>query len=318
MITVVGEALIDLISAESGTYRAAPGGAPTNTAVALARLGTPASLLARIGSDRFGRRLRGYITSCGVDGRDLVSASEPSTLAIADIDEAGHAEYGFYVNGTADWQWRPEELPDPVADDVTALHVGSLALALAPGSAVLEKWIARQRERVTVSYDPNIRPALAGDPATERERVERQIALADIVKASDEDVRWLYPGRSVEETARFWAGLGPRLVFVTRGGEGTVALRGGADPLLLVRTPPAVKVADTVGAGDAFAAGVLDALDRNGVLGAAGRDRLASLDAQALAACLDHAHWVSGRVCERVGADPGPLDPPQVRFPATA
>ncbi|WP_046469318.1 carbohydrate kinase family protein [Allosalinactinospora lopnorensis] len=313
MLTVIGEALIDLISAENGTYRPVPGGAPANTAVALARLGAPVSLLARIGDDRFGRDLRTYIGSRGVDLRHTVAAPEPTTLAIADIDDTGRAEYSFYVHGTANWQWTPEELPDPLGGDVTAVHAGSLAMALPPGMSVLEKWLAAQREHVTVSYDPNIRPALAGPRGAEVQRIERQGALADVIKVSDEDLDWLYPDRPSEESLRRWADLGPSLLLLTRGSEETVAVRAGDPPLLVRRRPLRTEVADTVGAGDAFGAGVLDALSQLGALGSAARPRLAALDEAAVAACLEHAHLVAARTCERPGADPGELTLPPVR-----
>ncbi|MBB4932566.1 fructokinase [Lipingzhangella halophila] len=314
MLTVIGEALIDLINVDSGTYRAVPGGAAANTAVALARLGTPVSLLARFGDDRFGRDLREYTGSRGVDLRHSVAAPEPTTLSVATLDEVGRAEYGFYVNGTADWQWVPDELPDPVGGGVTAIHAGSLAMALRPGAPVIETWLSAQRERVTVSFDPNIRPALAGPHDVEVRRIERQVGLADVVKVSDEDLAWLYPEREVEESLRSWGTLGPSLVVLTQGARPTVALRAGAPPLLVHRRPTRTEVTDTVGAGDAFAAGVLDALSQIGALGGAARPHLASLDEAAVAACLDHAHLVAARVCARPGADPGELALPPVRL----
>ncbi|GAA3974620.1 carbohydrate kinase [Thermobifida alba] len=320
MITVVGEALIDLISAESGTYRSAPGGAPANTAVALARLGVESSLLARISTDRFGRQLRAYVGSRGVSTRDLVTAEQPTTLAIAALDETGRADYDFYVRGTADWQWRPEELPDPLADDVVALHVGSLAMAMPPGAAVLEEWVARQRGRVVVSYDPNIRPALAGSPAAARERVERQVALADLVKVSDEDVYWLFGHDGAAdpalllEAARSWLRRGPVLVAVTCGGEQTLVVVRGREDRPLSVAPEPVEVVDSVGAGDAFCAGLLDALGQAGALGAGGRERLAALTDAQLAVCVAHAHRVAAHTCRRVGADPGELDLAPLEF----
>jgi len=315
VITVVGEALIDLISAESGTYRSAPGGAPANTAVALARLGVESSLLARISTDRFGRQLRAYLGSRGVSTRDLVTAEQSTTLAIATLDETGHASYDFYVRDTADWQWRPEELPDPIADDVLALHTGSLAMAMPPGAAVLEEWVARQRGRTVISYDPNIRPALAGSPAEARERVERQVALADVVKVSDEDVRWLFehdadadPTDLLLETARSWLRRGPVLVAVTCGGERTLVVVRGREDRPLSVVPEPVEVVDSVGAGDAFCAGLLDAFGQAKALGPGGRDRLAALTDAQLTVCVEHAHRVAAHTCRRVGADPGELD----------
>ncbi|PRX97220.1 carbohydrate kinase family protein [Allonocardiopsis opalescens] len=323
MIVVVGEALIDLIGsapADAGAprsgrgaappdpvYRAVCGGAPANTAVALARLGVPAALLGRIGADTFGQRLRAHLERNGVRPELLVAAAEPTTLAIATLDDAGRARYDFRVDGTADWQWTPAELPDPLPEGTAALHVGSLAMAVPPGARVLEEWLHRVRAHsaATVSYDPNVRPALAGEPAEAVARVERQLALADIVKASDEDIDHLYPGRDPLDAARDWLARGPALVVVTRGAAGAFALAGPGEPLHAPFVP--VDTADTVGAGDAFAAGLLDALGTLGALAdrAALRRLCAAPDpANRLGPVLAHAQAVAALSCTRPGADP--------------
>ncbi|HEY3735209.1 MAG TPA: carbohydrate kinase [Streptosporangiaceae bacterium] len=307
MITVAGEILIDLVDEGGGRYRAHPGGSPANVAVALARLGTASSLLARISRDELGRRLESHLDRNGVSLRDVVRVGEPTTLAIASLDGDGSAAYSFYVAGTADWQWRPGELPAELPADVSALHAGSLALALAPGAAALEAFLTRVRDdgRVTISIDPNIRPQLAGPRPAEIARVERQLALAHIVKASEDDIAWLYPGAAAEDVARRWQRLGPRLVTITLGGQGAYAL--GPDGTAIRRPAPPVLVADTVGAGDAFCAGMLDALGRRNLLSAVsgpgghGTIRLASTD---LAEVLDWAVLVAALTCERPGADP--------------
>jgi fructokinase len=304
VITVVGEALIDLVGMGDGNFRALPGGAPANVAIGLARLGSPVSLLARIGEDAFGRMIRDHITGNGVSARDLVIAAEPTTLAVAVLDSEGRATYDFYVQGTADWQWERHELPEPLAADVTALHAGSLALAIEPGAAVIEEMIRRERRRgaVTITLDPNIRPALAQDRPSELARVERQVALADVVKASEEDLAWLYPGETLESAARSWQRLGPRLVVVTLGAEGAFAL--GPDGTEVRRPSRPVRLVDTVGAGDAFCAGLLDAMDRADLLGADGKTALEGLDADTLIGLLDRALLVAALTCERPGADP--------------
>jgi fructokinase len=307
MITVAGEILIDLVDEGGGRYRAHPGGSPANVAVALARLGTASSLLARISHDELGRQLESHLDRNEVSLRDVVRADEPTTLAIASLDGDGSAAYSFYVAGTADWQWRPGELPAALPADVRAMHAGSLALALPPGAAVLEAFLARVRDdgRVTICIDPNIRPQLAGPHPAEVARVERQLALAHIVKASEEDIAWLYPGAAAEDVARRWQRLGPRLVTITLGGQGAYAL--GPDGTAIRRPARPVLVADTVGAGDAFCAGMLDALDRRDLLsalsgpGGHGTGRLAGAD---LAEVLDWAVLVAALTCERPGADP--------------
>ena len=144
----------------AGVYRAHPGGSAANVAVGLARLGVPCSILARVSTDALGGQLASHLAGNGVSLRDAVRAAEPTTLALASLDEAGRAAYSFYFQGTADWQWRRDELPGALAPDVTALHAGSMTLALAPGARAVEDLLAaeRARGRVTISIDPNIRP----------------------------------------------------------------------------------------------------------------------------------------------------------------
>jgi fructokinase len=291
VITVAGETLIDLVDEGGGRYRAHPGGSPANVAVGLARLGVPCSLLARISTDALGGQLVSYLAGNGVCMRDVVRAAEPTTLALASLDGAGQAAYSFYVQGTADWQWRREELPAALAPDVTALHAGSLEDLLAA---------ERARGRVTISIDPNIRPPLAVGQAAEVARVERQIRLAHIVKASEEDTSWLYPGLGCESVARAWQRLGPDLVVITMGARGAYAL--GPDGAEVLRPARPVLVADTVGAGDAFCAGLLDALSRAGLLG--GAAAISRIGARQVAEVVDWAVLVAALTCERPGADP--------------
>jgi fructokinase len=320
VITVAGEALIDLVDEGGGRYQAHPGGSPANVAVGLARLGVPCSLLARVSTDTLGGQLAAHLAGNGVSLRDVVRAAEPTTLALASLDGTGQAVYSFYVQGTADWQWRRDELPGALAPDVTALHAGSLALALAPGAQVMEDLLAAERARgqVTISIDPNIRPPLAAGRADEVARVERQIRLAHLVKASGDDTGWLYPGLGCEAVARAWQRLGPDLVVITLGAHGAYAL--GPDGTEIRRPARPVVVADTVGAGDAFCAGLLDALWRRGLLGLAddrsgaasgpgaagvgGAAGLGRIGAQELAEVVDWAVRVAALTCERPGADP--------------
>lgn len=307
MITVCGEALVDLVSQDSRHFIAYPGGSPANVAVGLARLGLPVSLLARISTDSFGRLLRAHLTANGVDPRDFVEAGEPTTLAVATVDSDGSARYDFYVEGTADWQWAAAELPERLPDDVTAVHTGSMVLEVAPGAQRVLALLEREHDRaaVTVSYDPNIRLARRGDRATALARIERVVALADVVKVSAEDLAWVLPGTSPEAVARAWATLGPALVVVTLGAQGAVAVRG------TVRVDigaPSLAVVDTVGAGDAFTSGLLSALDEQGVLGGPGRGRLSTMDEHDISAALRRATAVAALTCSRPGADPPTKD----------
>lgn len=299
MLTVIGEALLDLVDAgDQSVYAARPGGSPLNVAVGAARLGLSTALLARLAPDAFGRVLRRHATSNGVDVSACPVASEQATLAVVSLDEQRHASYQFYVQGTADWQWTENELRTLPAG-TTILHTGSLAAWTPPGDACIAALAARTHasNQVIVSYDPNVRPPLLGDPGRAQALIERNVAVSHVVKASDEDLRWLYPGRGMADIAAGWLALGPHLVVVTSGANGAVAYRGGTAPL--GRPTPAVPVVDTVGAGDAFTAGLLVALS-----GRATPATLPTLDDAALTAVLDHAMLVAALTCGRAGADP--------------
>ena len=299
MIVVDGEALVDLVPKPGGLlYQGYAGGSPANTAVTIARLGTPVALLARLAGDHAGRALRAHLTSNGVDLRYAVAADESTSLAVVDVGPDGSAAYGFYVAGTADWQWQPADLPDPLPADVVALHLGSLALALAPGADLLATFARREAARRVVSLDPNVRAALAGDRAAYRRRLEEVAAKAQVVKASEEDLGWLYPGEAVEAAAQRWQRHSGGLVVLTRGPAGVSAwtATGRVD-----RAAEPVPVVDTVGAGDSFAGGLLDGLYRIGGLhpGGPGALRVDELDA-----VLAFAARVAAVTCSRPGADP--------------
>ena len=298
MIVVCGEALVDLVPDDSSgaRYTAIPGGSPANAAVALARLGVPASLLARLSADSFGRRLRAHLTGNDVDLSMAVAATEASSLAIVELDDGGAASYRFDIAGRADWQWVDAEFPAQLPAGVVAIHAGSLALALAPGSDAIERFLVRSKALSTICIDPNVRPSIVGDLDAMRTAVTRWCGIADILKASADDVELLYPGEDAEAVARRWQAMGPAVAIVTLGGDGVVAAsRAG-----VVRLPaPATTVVDTVAAGDTFTAGFLAALHDAGVLGG----RLSLTDAQ-LRAALDYGMRAAAVTCSRVGADP--------------
>jgi fructokinase len=301
MLTVLGEALIDLVpSGPPGSYEARAGGSPFNVAVGLARLRNHTALMARLSDHGFGRILRSAAAAEGIDLRAAPHATQPTTLAVVFLDEAARASYEFYLEGTADWQWTTAEL-GRLHSDAEVLHFGSLASWTAPGS---ERIAALVRDvhatgRVLVSYDPNVRPPVVGARARARELVERSARHAHVVKASREDIDWLYPGRAVDEISARWNALGAALVVVTDGPHGATAHRAGGEPLR--RPGRAVSIVDTIGAGDAFTAGMLSGLVRRGLHVPA---RAADLSDAALADILDEAVLVSSVTCERAGADP--------------
>lgn len=303
VVAVAGEALVDLVPAGAdGLFRAAPGGSPANVAVGLARLDVPTRLLARLADDPMGRRLRAHLEANGVDLSHAVHAKEPTSLAIVSLSEDGSADYDFRVEGTADWQWTDAELHGAVDETVAALHVGSLALTMEPGAGALTRLVAAARSTTTISLDPNVRPLLMGSPDEVLARVEALLPLADVVKASVEDVDWLLPGREPEDVVADWLGRGPAVVVVTLGPDGAVA--AGRHAGVLRRAAAPVTVVDTVGAGDAFTSGLLAGLHRRGLLGAAARRTLADLRREVLADVVDTALQVAAITCSRLGADP--------------
>lgn len=299
-IVVIGETLIDVTAAAGGQPEIVrPGGSPLNVAVGLARLEQPVALLARFAREEYGRLLRAHAADNGVELTYAVDAAEPSTIARVHLDENGAARYDFVVDGTADFAWTAAELEAlPVAANI--VHFGSLASWLLPGADVVDRRIAALRGvgDVLISYDPNVRPALQSDRRLARAAVERSISHAHVVKASEDDIRWLYEGEEIETVARQWLTRGALLVIITRGAGGALAFT--AD-VRIERSSPRVVIVDTVGAGDAFTAGLLDALQRRSITTPAG---LAAADSRMLTAVIDDAALVAALTCTRAGADP--------------
>jgi fructokinase len=299
-LTVAGEALVDLVPGDGpGRYEARPGGSPFNVAVGLARLGQQVTLMARLADNAFGRLLRARAKAEGIDLGHAPTAAEPTTLAVVSLDGEARATYDFYAEGTADWQWSAEEI-GKIPDDTAVLHLGSIASWTPPGDERIHEAAARLHDgnRALVSYDPNVRPALLGRPADARLKIERSVTAAHLVKASREDAEWLYP--SPQEAARRWLTLGALLVVITDGPDGAYLYGPGHDE---PRHRPGrrVRVADTVGAGDAFTAGLLAGLTRRGLHTP---EALRATPPGALAAAADEAVLISALTCQRPGADP--------------
>jgi fructokinase len=303
VVAVAGEALVDFVPAgEPGVFRAAPGGSPANVAVGLARQEVPTRLLARIADDLLGHRLRAHLDGNGVDLSHVVRAAEPTSLAIVAVGRDGVVEYDFRVEGTADWQWRDQELAGALDGGVVALHAGSIALTMAPGADVLQRLLAQARQDMTVSYDPNCRPLLMGSPGAVRGRIEALVGLADVIKASADDLAWLLGDRPPEQVAEAWLAKGPSLVVITLGPSGLLAASRQAG--VLRRPGRAVEVVDTVGAGDACMAALLAGLHRRDLLGAGRRAALRAVDAATVTDLADEAVLAAAITCTRPGADP--------------
>ncbi|MFI6475909.1 carbohydrate kinase [Streptomyces sp. NPDC050516] len=314
-LLVIGEALTDVIVKPTGARRSRPGGSPANVALGLARLGHPVRLATRIGHDAPGQQISDHLRGAGVELTAGSVTAAPTSSAVARLDAQGSATYDFDLS----WDPDPRAL-DPVTPGLPShLHTGSLATSLAPGASLAVAAVEKLRGTATVSYDPNPRPALLSAPERERPRVERMVMLSDVVKASAEDLRWLHPGGDPFQAAARWARMGPSLVVVTLGEEGARAFWRHGD----CRLPPRRidRVVDTVGAGDAFMAGLLSGLLRTGLLASGGGGvadaegarralhaaTLSSHLVEHLAAALSFAARVAAVTCTRQGADPPTL-----------
>ncbi len=299
-IVVIGEALIDLAApAEDGSAIARPGGSPMNVAVGLARLGQHTAFAGRLSADPFGTLLRRHLERSAVDLRYVVAATEPSTIAMVQL-AGGRATYQFALG--ADFQWSAEELAF-LPGGARAVHFGSLASWLPPGDAAIAAAISSLRRSgpVLISYDPNVRPSLQSDVVSARRQIEQSVSLAHVVRASLDDVRWLYGQEAdIDTIAGKWLALGPGLVVITMGADGATGWAAGQPPVSRPGFPAAVM--DTVGAGDAFTSGLLDALARRGLL--APESLAAFSDALKLAGVIDDASVIAGITCSRPGANP--------------
>jgi fructokinase len=263
MILACGEALIDMLPrrTESGETAFAPyaGGAVFNTAIAMGRMGAPAGFFSGISSDMFGDLLRESLEASKVDTFPAHISDRPTTLAFVTLAD-GHASYSFYDENTAGRMLSEDDLPEPGAD---ALFFGGISLVVEPCGTAYEALQARESEARVTMIDPNIRPGFIRDEASYRARLDRMIARADIVKVSDEDLRWLEGEGETADLARRMLAKGPALVCITEGAKGAT---GYTDDHTVSVASHKVEVADTVGAGDTFNAGVLVSLHRAGLL----------------------------------------------------
>ncbi|SDP39770.1 fructokinase [Klenkia soli] len=315
MLTVLGELVVDLIpdpTADAGAegtaprFVARPGGNALNVAVAAGRLGHPVHLLARFGTGPLAGNLRRHAELSGVDLSRSVASHDPVSLAVVGLAADGSADYGFHVLGAADWQWTDDEVTAAWPTGSDALHIGSISSWTAPGCEAIAALAERLHTEgsALVSVDPNIRVALAegfGNTAAEvRDRLQRLLAVADVVKVSAEDLAWLEPDTTdLDDAAQRWADRGPGVLLLTDGGAPLRVARPGK-PLLRLQ-PPTVTVADTVGAGDSLAAGFLTGLLEAGITRRPALDAVA--DDVLTRICTD-ASLVAALCCTKVGADP--------------
>lgn len=288
---VIGEALIDVVERD-GQVTDHVGGSPLNVAVGLARLGRDVDFLTHIGTDARGRTIRDYVESSGAQLVPGSTNASRTATARAVLDAAGSATYSFDIDWTLTGT---PEVPPPIV-----AHTGSIAAVLEPGCLATNALVDAYHLSATFTFDPNIRPALITDADTARARIDRLLERADVVKASSEDLHWMDPTRAPEQIAATWLELGPSIVVVTFGGDGAVAMCAGGT----VRVPAGnVEVVDTVGAGDAFMTGLIDALWSLDLLGADRRSRLATIEKDALTTAVRAATLTAALTVAKPGAD---------------
>lgn len=302
MILCCGEALIDMIPTPTVTGRDGfvphAGGAVFNTAIALGRLGVQTGLLTGLSSDMFGQQLADALVASHVDASHVITSDRPTTLAFVRLQN-GHATYSFFDENSAGRMLATEDLPE-ISPDVSSLYFGGISLACEPGADTYAALLEREGRKRAVMMDPNVRPQFIGDIDAYRARLERMMAMVDIVKVSDEDLNWMVPAPlSLDEKVAVVLEKGPGVVILTRGGEGATGyLADGTEVSVPARR---VEIVDTVGAGDTFNAGVLARLYELGVLQKA---RLKALSAQDLATALSHGANVAAVTVSRAGANP--------------
>jgi fructokinase len=296
VIVIGGEALVDLVD-DNGSLRAVAGGGPFNTAIAFGRLDVPVGFLGALSRDAYGHMLAEQLIEAGVDTSLVRWSDAPTPRALVHRLGDGKNEYRFDLAGTSLIDLAPEELP-VLPDEAWAIHVGTLALAVDPPAAAYEALVDREDGRRRIILDPNVRPAVFGEVDTYRHRFERLSRLADVVKLSEDDAAWIYPGLSAREVLELILGFGPRVVAVTRGELGALAASGG---IFVDIAGIRVSVVDTVGAGDSFGAALISALIDEGAFGS---ETTRLPDESVLAHAVSYAVAASAITCTRTGATP--------------
>jgi fructokinase len=295
VIVVAGESLIDMVPTRDGTFRAVPGGGPFNVARTIARLGEPCAYLGALSADGFGQLLRKNLVDSQVDDSCAPSTDAPTTLALAWLDDAGAASYLFYVDGTSAAELSVDQARAVLAKVPQILYVGTLGLVLEPMASSVEALVSELSTDVLLVVDPNCRPVLLEAHPAARDRLDRIMRRADVVKVSTEDAQYLYPDRPAVAAAEEIRDQGARVVLLTDGSKDVRIVTGSQQ----LRVPvPRVAIADTIGAGDSFCGGFVAWWHQREL----GRSELA--DGPLLQAATEFATAVSAVICQRVGADP--------------
>ena len=291
-IWVCGEVLIDLIPGADGVRVAHVGGGPANTAKALARLGRDVQFIDGISTDEYGVAARKELLDDEVKLDLALTSDKPTCLAVVTLDANGAASYEFKIDGTATFDFDVKWLPDPSRYKPQVLHIGTLVTIIQPGADVLYDWAMQVAEFAPIVFDPNIRPSVMGDRDLYQAAVEKWAALSSVIKVSDDDMAWLYPGQNYGDVAQRWIKDGAALVVITRGSQGIVGITvDGSVEVDGAKT----DVVDTVGAGDTVGAIIIEAMVDKGIL---------ALTGDVLEVTLHRAAVAAGITCSRKGAQP--------------
>jgi fructokinase len=300
MILCCGEALIDMLprttTGNEPAFSPYPGGAVFNTAIALGRLGAPTEFFSGLSTDLFGDILVEALAASKVKTTHAARSARPTTLAFVKLTN-GQASYAFYDENTAGRLLDQSDLPS-LPEAIETLFFGGISLVNDPAASAYEALQAREADRRVTMIDPNIRASFITDEAAYRTRIETMLARADIVKLSDEDLRWLSGDGDVEAMARAILAKGPKVVFITEGASGARAVTATQNRFVAAQK---VTVADTVGAGDTFNAGVLASLQAQGLLS---KPALAALSDTALDDALSLGTRAAAVTVSRAGANP--------------
>lgn len=292
-VLVIGEALMDVVTRTTdGATQSTrhPGGSPANVALGLARLGIPTDFVTSLAPDEDGRTIARHLRGSGVSIADVCFNAERTPRAVATIAADGSPSYEFDVV----WQIANAQSTPP-ADIV---HTGSIGAFVQPGAgSVLAAVEARTGS--TVSFDPNIRPGLLAGRSAAREQFERFAAISQLVKLSDEDASWLYPGETLQAVREHLFRLGVLLVVVTLGRSGSTLTTDDTS----VAIPAASGVrGDTIGAGDSYMAALLAGIIDIGST-APTRGALAELSRENLLRLGNFAAAAAAVTVSRHGAD---------------
>jgi fructokinase len=298
-IAVIGEGVIDRFI-QGDSYHDVIGGSGLNTAVAMRRAGADAIWFTRSASDPNGQALTQYAEGEGVALQPPINGTEPASLVKVTISNDGQPQYEFHLDGSVDWHWHEGEL-DRLGEGFELIHLSSLSAVLDPGAELILNKINELKQQTTsplISFDPNARPSAAKDETQAslmRTRIEEFVKLVDLVKVSDEDLGWIKPEIPAYESARLWSTAGPKLVVMTRGGEGAIAFSEGIE----ICSVPAVtvKVIDTLGAGDTFMGWLLYQIANE-------HNCRVPVDHDSVASLLNTAAKAAAITCTRKGCDP--------------